>query len=331
MTTLAIIGSGLVGRSLIYTLAKEQKKFEKVTIFSSDKITTPCSLNSTAIAALRGITKGHSPLGDQLVDGFSFFSDHVLTSRPLGISSVIQYNAATKNLDLFTKRFPGGQESSTFLKKACYQAEEKAFMIDPETYLNWLLETTKSMSPFSIEEVQDMVIEVQEGENVSLKTLNGKNYSFDKVIFTSGSYNRFWKDLVPESKLKTSKPSQGSYLEFKNLNWSFDSFSLTLDGDNIIWNKDFNRLYIGSTTSDSIHELPPLQELKDIYSRLSTLVDLDLPQFSEGSLKVGLREKAQRREPYLISKNNLIFFGGLYKNAFILSMKMATDLSRLYL
>jgi glycine/D-amino acid oxidase-like deaminating enzyme len=331
LTTLAIIGGGLVGRSLIYTLAKEEKNFEKVTLFSSDKITSPCSLNSTAIAALRGITKGHSPLGDQLVDGFDFFSRHIEEARPLGVEKIIQYNGATEKLDQFKLRYPSGEFSNRFLKEALFLATENAFMIDPKTYLTWLLDRTKSFKTFPIHEVDDLVIEVVEGERIQLKTLHGKSFLFDKVIFTAGSYNRFWKELHPDSKLKSSKPSQGSYLEFQNLSWEMDSFSLTIDGDNVIWNKPFQRLYVGSTTSESLHELPPLKELEAIYHKLHSRLSFELPKFQEGLLKVGLREKAQKREPYLLKKENLIFFGGLYKNAFTLSMKMARDLSHQYL
>ncbi len=331
MTTLAIIGSGLVGRSLIYTLAKEQKKFEKITIFSSDKVTIPCSLNSTAVSALRGITKGHSSLGDNLVEGFGIFSAHVSESSPQGVEKVFQYNGATQKLDQFKLRYPEGGISHSFVKEPIYLSQEVAYMIDPKTYLQWLLESSKKLASFNLEEIDDMVIEVQEGEQVVLKTLNGKSFGFDKVIFTSGSYNRYWKDLFPDSKLKTSKPSQGSYLEFNQLYWERESFSLTIDGDNIIWNNPFKRLYIGSTTNDSIHHLAPLSDLKEIYNRLDSRVDLELPKFHEGELKVGLREKAQKREPYLLNRGNLIFFGGLYKNAFTLTMKMARDLSRQYL
>ncbi len=331
MTTLAIIGGGLVGRSLIYTLAKEEKKISKVTLFSSDKITSPCSLNSTAVAALRGITKGHSSLGDQLVDGFDFFSRHIEEAQPLGVEKIIQYNGATEKLDQFKLRYPSGEFTTRFFKEAHYQSCENAFLIDPKTYLTWLLDKTKSFESFSVEEVDDLVTEVLEGEKIILKTLHGKSFIFDKVIFTAGSYNRFWKELYPDSKLKSSKPSQGSYLEFQNLNWEIDSFSLTIDGDNLIWNKPFRRLYVGSTTNDSLHELPPIKELEVIYQKLRSRLCFELPHFQEGILKVGLREKAQKREPYLLKKQNLIFFGGLYKNAFTLSMKMARDLSHQYL
>lgn len=331
MTTLAIIGSGLMGRSLIYTLAKEQKQFEKITVFSSDTITIPCTLNSTAIAASRGVTSGHSPLGDMLIEGFKCFSEHVHGDGAKGVQNIIQYSGATTKLDAFKLRYPQGLMSKKYLKESTYLAFEDAFMIDPSTYINWLLEESKRSSAFSLEIVDDFVVEVEEGREVKINTLNGKRKSFDKVVFTCGSYNSFWRPMVPNSKLETSKPVQGSYYEFQDLNWDEDSFSLTLDGDNIVWNKIFNRLYVGSTSSNSGHYLPPMEELEQIYSRLKNRVILDLPSTDKARVKVGLREKAQKRQPYIVNKENVSFVGGLYKNAFTLSLLMARNFSRQYL
>ena len=56
-----------------------------------------------------------------------------------------------------------------------------------------------------------------------------------------------------------------------------------------------------------------------------------LPEYQEGSIKVGLREKAKKREPYIHAEGNLIYLGGLYKNGFTLSLKLTKDLSRQHL
>lgn len=327
MTTLAIIGSGIVGRSLIYSLAKEQKQFEKITLFSSDNMTIPCTLNSTAVAAPRGITSGHSALGDSLVEGMKVFSSHVELDYPKGIQKVLQYNAATTKIDAFKKRYPSAGLHNTFLKTEAWMSTEEGYMIDPATYSSWLLAEAQAMEQYHLELIEDLVIDVQEGERVHLKTLNGRTFSFDKVVFACGSYNRFWKSLAPETKLATSKPAQGSYYEFQDVSWNYPSFSLTVNEDNIIWNAPLRRLFVGATTKDSVHYMAPLKDLKAIYGRLSEMTSLDLPAEERGIVKVGLREKAQKREPYLVQKNNLFFVGGLYKNAFTLSLKMTRDLS----
>ena len=328
MTSLAIIGSGIAGRSLIYTLAKEHDSFKSITLISSDNITSPCTLNSTAVASLRGITAGHSSLGDSLVEGFHFLSEHVRRDKPHGVEEIIQYSAATIKTENFKSRFQDSQMSDDFLKIEALMAKEEAFLFDPQTYSQWLLENAMSSNRTSVELLNDFVVEIKEGEKIELRTMNGKKLYFDKVVFACGSYNRFWKEMAPETKLNSSKPAQGSYFEFLNVDWKMPSFSLTLDGDNVVWNAPFKRLYIGSTTKDSVHLMPPMKELDLIRERLQEKTTLNLPAVSEGQVKTGLREKAQKREPYIVRKNNVFFFGGLYKNAFTLSLPMSRTLSR---
>lgn len=327
MTTLAIIGSGILGRSLIYTLAKEQKQFEKIVVFYSDKFAFPCTLHSTAIAAPRGVTAGHSPLGDQILEGFRIFSEHIKLDRPAGVEVITQYTGATSKLDTFKQRYPSAQLFKGFLHEETHVATEEAFLIDPKTYGDWLLNEAMIMDKDHIEVIEDFVIEVQENERLHVKTQNGLNLSFDKIVFAGGNYNRYWLPLAKESKLKTSKSVQGSYYEFNNVNWDMDSFSLTLDGDNLVWNKKFSRVLIGSTTLETNHVLHPEKELEAVYERLSKKVDLHFPQMGMGQVKVGLREKAQKREPYLIQEGHKFFVGGLYKNGFTLSLKMTRSLS----
>lgn len=326
MTTLAIIGSGIVGRSLIYALAKQKKSLPEITLYSADEVTAPCTFNSTAIVAPRGVTQGHSALGDSLIGGFSYFTDHFEMDSPNGVERIIQYTGVTTGVDKFRKRYPHAELDSTFLKESCYLSRDVAFMIDPISYCDWLL--SEARKNLVIDLVKDLVIGVEEGDQIKVVTQKGHVRFFDQVVFACGSYNRFWSGMAPESKLKTSKPVQGSYFEFSQVQWNMPSLSLTLDGDNIVWNAPLNRLFVGSTTTNIIHLLPQKKSLELVYRRLSEKISLSLPSLEKASIKTGLREKAQKREPYVIRKNNIWFFGGLYKNAFTLSLKMANELTR---
>lgn len=327
MTTLAIIGSGILGRSLIYTLAKEQKQFEKIVLFFSDSFAFPCTLHSTAIVAPRGVTAGHSALGDEILEGFRVVSEHVKLDQPAGVEVITQYTGSTEKLDAFKQRYPANKLMKDFLSNETLVATEEAFLIDPKTYGDWLLNEALIMKKDHIEVIEDFVTDVSENERIHVKTQNGLSLSFDKIVFAGGNNNRFWKPLSPDSKLKTSKPVQGSYFEFNDQKWDRDSFSLTLDGDNLIWNKKLGRILVGSTSTETNHVLSPESELQNIYERLKNKVNLVLPQMGMGVVKVGLREKAQKREPYLINEGHKFFVGGLYKNGFTLSLKMTRSLS----
>jgi hypothetical protein len=91
------------------------------------------------------------------------------------------------------------------------------------------------------------------------------------------------------------------------------------------------RLLVGSTSHETANLLAPQKELHEIFERFREIMDLKLPELSTGEIKVGLREKAQKRSPYMIKEGHIYFLGGFYKNGFSLALKKASDFSRQYL
>lgn len=319
MTTLAIIGGGIAGRSLIYALAKQEKTFSEILLFDSDAFAHSCSLRSTAIVAPRGVSSGHSDLGDLIFAAFKTFSVHVEKDSPAGVFPITQYTGALTKLDQFRGRYPNGKVLKSVnpfsFKNQLYLATESAYLIDPKIYLDWLLKDSQ------IKLVQDYVTHINDQ---IIKTQNGHEYKFDHVVFAGGVYNQFF-----DFKTK-SKSVQGSYFEFYNVDYGSDSFSLTLEGDNLIFHAHSKKLLMGSTSMEAFHELPPLSELKDIYHRLSSQIDLKLPSIDEGTVMVGLREKSPKRTPYVVTEGNQSRIGGFYKNGYSLGlhlgMKLASEL-----
>ncbi len=322
MTTLAIIGGGIAGRSLIYALAKKKKAYSKILVFESEDFAPKCSTRSTAIAAGRGVSTGHSDLGDLLIKGFEFFSKHVHDEKPIGIFPITQYTGATTKLDQFKLRYEKGSVSHHFgpltFNQEIYLAEESAFLIDTNLYLAWLKEKSQALP---LEWREEFVINYELGdESVTLFTNLHQSYQCDQIIFCGGAYNRFW------GHPKTGRPIHGSYLEFHQIYFGTNSFSFTLDGDNIVYHAHSNKLLIGSTTEDLIHHLPNRPSLQEIYSRLQTVLSDKLPEFETGTIITGLREKASKRSPYHHVEGPIHWFGGLYKNAFNLSLHLATGI-----
>ena len=322
MTTLAIVGGGIAGRSLLYALAKEKGLVSRVQLFQSDDFFHPCSLNSTAIVAPRGVSEGHSPLGNLLMEGFKTFQSHVEEDSPRGVSAITQYTAASEKMEGFKLRYPNGQETQDLnlfkLKQKIFFAKESGFLIRPETYLSFLLEKAEASLPLSL--TNDMVSEIIPGKSIQLKTHRQEVLSFDQVILAGGVANRHFGTK--------SKVVQGSYLEFPPQDFGPTAFSLTLNGDNLIYSPG-QYLLIGSTTQEVFHELSPELSLRSIYDRLVDWVDLPLPKFQQGAIRVGLREKAGKRMPYSRQSDNLFSFGGFYKNGFGLALSEARKLIRL--
>ncbi len=321
MTTIAIIGGGIAARSLLFAMAKKNIQ-SKILVFYSDSFAFPCSYHSTAIVAPRGVSTGLSPLGDHLFDGFKRFAGHVENDHPEGVIVVPQYTGAVTKVDAFKKRYPVGiiasKAGALQLTEQMYLAEESAFLIRPREYLDWLLvEAHKSLD---IQIINSFVTKI---DGRSITTVDGDEFSADKIIFATGTLNDLWQEFFPEKK--NTKPAQGCYLEFSSVEMG-DSFSLTLEGDNLIYDSGRKTLLIGSTTRESRLELSPEKELFEIYQNLVRRIDGNLPDFRQAIIRTGLREKGPKREPYLINSGNKLMLGGYYKNGYSLSLSMADKL-----
>lgn len=320
MTTLAIIGGGIAGRSLIYALAKQKKNFSKIILFDSQNFARACSLNSTAIVASRGVTRGHSELGDVILEAFETFHEHVQNDGPLGIYKITQYTVVTSKIDQFKSRYPEAtlqKEIKPFgFKKENYLSSEEAYLIDTEVYLNWLTEQSFSDSVFIYD---DFVTQVGEQK---LHTQNGGSYDFDHLVFAGGVSNQ-------NSPFKTvAKSAQGSYLLFSSVDWGEESFSLTFEGDNLIYHGHSKKLLIGSTTLEANHEWPEKKKLHSIYQRIESSLDVSLPAFELGVVKTGLREKAAKRMPYCVTEKNFSRVGGFYKNGYSFGLYFGNKLAQ---
>lgn len=316
MKTLAIIGGGVCGHSLLFTLSKIKHDYQRVYFFDAPDFFNTCSLNSTAIVAPRGVSAGHSDLGNILLEAYQVFKSHIENDSPEGVEKIIQETGASSKIDQMKVRYPSGAMKGEF-----YLAQEEGFAIHPKSYIGWLFKTAQKN--LVIEVHQDAVIEVTPGERIKLVTQNQLSLEVDEVIFATGSSQSFWKNLFPDSKLSKTKTAQGSYFEYSGVDLGIDSFSKTLNGDNAIYSHPHKTLLIGSTTQESASLMAPLNELQSIRERLKAF--LEMPT-SEPVVRVGLREKAPKREPYLIQQQNMWAVGGLYKNGYSLSLILSQKL-----
>lgn len=327
MTRLAIIGGGIAGRSLLYALAKQKKSYSEIILFDSDIFARTCSIRSTGIVAPRGLSLGHSDLGDLLIKAFETFVTHVKVDQPAGVFPITQFTGAVTKLEEFKKRYPHGTLSQNVhslpLQNETYLALDQAYLIDPEIYLKWLLDQASAL-PLNIK--NDFVLSVTESSNgVEIITQNGLKETFDSVVFAGGTYNRWWNKLAND-QLTSSKPVQGSYLEFKNIDLGTEAFSLTLEGENLVYHAHTKKLLVGSTTVSTHGEVPAVNELREIHQGLQSRLQFKLPAFELGEIKTGIREKASKRAPYLKQQNHCWWIGGYYKNGYSLGLEWANKL-----
>lgn len=326
-----------MGRSLLYSLAQNKANhflgdhYENIHVFSEDDFYSPCSLHSTATVSLRGVTKGVSPLGDIIFEGQSFLRKHVEHMKPSGVWRVHHIISETQNFSKFSKRFPQFLESSdsSLLKNKAFFVEEEALIIDPGLYLNWLLDQSLSVFSSQVNFIKESVNHFSFRDDLNgqilLKTHSQKEFVVDKVMFCGGSYNRLWGvDELSDQKV-TSRPVPGHYLEFSNIDWASDSYILSLNEYSLVWNHHTKKLLMGSTSSGHFHQLVQKNELIHMYDYLAKNLHITLPPFEKAKIKVGVREKGKKRRPYFLKNKNAYFIGGLYKNGFGISLKLAHD------
>ncbi len=330
MTTIGIVGQGIVGLSLAFHLSRNKNKIKNIVLFNSEDFAPTCSYSSTSVASLRGTTRGHSPLGDLIVEGFEAFGEHIKKDSPDGVVPIWQFNGASEFGNEFLKRFPQSLKSNIAgevrLKKEFQISKEKAFMVIPERYLPWLLEA--SQKNIEIKLIHDFILKYEKDSKVKLFGQSGKEYVFDKVIFATGASSRFWrKSEKAYLPLESSKPVQGTYLEFNDVSLPIDSFSLTLNGNNLVYRKQSQQVLIGASSIEVDHFLAQKNDLHQMHHFFQDILEIDLPDFQRGILKVGLREKAKKRTPYMIQDDQVYYLGGLYKNGFSLSYHLTEKLT----
>ena len=295
-------------------------------VFDSDDFAQTCALRSTAIVAARGVSAGHSDLGDLLMSAFASFTRHFDEDRPAGIFPITQYTGAISKLEQFQKRYPDGevvQSTAHFLLKApTYLAYEDAYMVDPEIYLGWLKDEA-----VGVDWKNEFVTEVRKFDRgFVISTQVGGLYEAQQVVYAGGNYNRFWKP-VASTGVQKAQAVQGAYFEFQDCYLGDESFSLTLEGDNLVYHAHTQKVLIGSTT-ETTHLLIGIERaLHEIYYRLDEVLELALPPLHSGEIKIGLREKAAKRRPYLEHNENGWWFGGLYKSGYSLSIHLAQELA----
>lgn len=327
LSRLAIIGGGIVGKSLLFALAKEKRqKYDSVTLYESDALAPACTQRSTAIVAARGVLPGLSTLGDNIHQGISFFCQHVESDYPSGVYPVKQVSSALLKQDAFFRRYQSYIRDSHFQELNFSQEiplfVEDAYYVKPDEYCQWLL--GESQKKIKVKVINEFVTAIDQQGLV--KTLNGESAQFDHIILACGVNNQIWSGLVDEPKLKKTKSVRGSYLLFQNVSLFDASYSLSIDDLNFIYRRESQELLIGPTSKEGrLYEFNEKRELTKIYDYFQNLLVLKLPDISYAQVQTGMREKAPKREPYSGIDGRISYLGGLYKNGFTLSLKMATD------
>ncbi len=310
MLKIAVIGKGLAAMGVIESL---QLKYETVEIdwigpAIGDEGWPNCSRNSTAVVALHGIKEGLSPLGDDLYSAFFQTKDFIESFKPAGVTKVLRYHVVRDDADKLENRF-GQLEKHSFFNRDYLCFFEEAYAFNTDIFLSWWFE--KLSTHKGVTSYDDYIVDILSNEAIGLRD----TYHFDKVVDARGSL--FPDDLRPVKKVP------GHYWVWENVE-AFpveENIVYTVNGHNLIYNKDESSLILGgSTEKDSILAPRTEQLLRQRESFLEVFPEFGASmKVEEASLKTGTRVKGPKRMPFVFLQNdNHIVVNGFYKNGYTL-------------
>ncbi|MFI5391683.1 MAG: FAD-dependent oxidoreductase [Bacteriovoracales bacterium] len=316
MNDLIIIGNGIAANCFLWELQKQKRNLSILKIHSED-LAPSCSLNSTAMVTLRGITKGISPLGDELFDAYQLAESFFKAEKPDGVVPSKFYSICEEEeKEEYLRRFGSLEEIEFSTLKDKYSGKIwDGFIINPEKFLTFLQRNTND-SHTSISAMVTTTDFTEEGVTVS--TLDGAKYRAQKLLICAGAYTKIYEPLYPvHDAIKGSQSVPGAYLEIGSVDLGPKSFVVSRGGENLIYWAETKTLKIGTTTQKNGIEAADFAKLKEIYENFQEIIKEELPKISDFKVKVGLRQKGPKRKPFYGKvAPNVFALISLYKNGY---------------
>lgn len=319
MNDLIIIGNGIAANCFLWELQKQKRNLSILKIHN-EKLAPSCSINSTATISLRGVTKGISPLGDEIFDSYQLAESFIKTEKPDGVSPSKFFSLCDKDEeDEYLRRFGSLEqiEKAEFLN-----LREKflgkiwgGYIFDPEKFLSFL--QRKNLDSHT--SISAMVTSTEITEKcVSVSTMEGATYRAKKLLICAGAYSKIYEKLYPSlNAINASVIVPGAYLEKRGVDLGSLSFVVSKGGENLIYNSITHNLKIGATSQKKGIEAPDYPRLMEIFDSFQSIFSEKLPDFSDFEVKVGLRQKGPKRMPFYGKvSSNVYGFMSLYKNGY---------------
>jgi hypothetical protein len=301
---IAILGDGLAGRVLAFTLLKKNPNLRIVSI--SAPIHYPaCSVNSTSIVDHFVLNEGAGARAEQLAQAYSAFVDFRQKNNPDGIFD--------------------GHKSDV----GAPSEKGLAHFIDPALLLNWLdrhaarekkIELIKQLRPIS--------------DGVEILASRGEKFFASKIFLCLGAhqcdarklFHRDFELTVPLDKIENSRKVPGNYLLWKNQDLGSTSWAISNAKANLIYRSWKQELLLGGTTNAEGVLAPNWSALKSYAAGFE-----GVPDFGRAELFTGVRHKMPGRMAHWgawESTGAVFGVSGLYKNGFSLAFLVAAELAK---
>lgn len=323
---MAIIGGGISAELLCWHLAKDQllqEHYQFVQIYH-DELAPNCSRSSTAIASTWGVNPLYGAKAKMVELAYREFQGFVARYSPKGIDQCSHFICSQNNTQDYqkvVKRYGDVLTTNQFklfsTEENILSYEREAYLIDPNEFLSWLVDTRAK----KIERIEDLVCSVNENnQKVVLNLKNSGLRSFDEVILCTGAGTKFIGGVDHENDVEKSKSVMGSYLSFKNFEYS-QSFFIEFNGGQCLYRKMQSELILGTTTQKEIYFVKGrgIEKLISIYELFKNNFNFNFifPQLQDAVIKTGPRHLGYKREVFCgkIMKQTWGLWG-FYKNGY---------------
>ncbi len=326
MARLVVIGEGVAATAFLFALTQKANvdKFSSIIQIAHDDLAPATSLRSTAIAALRGTRPGLSPLGDEIVEMWSY--THPLFSKQkwnglkeTEVHSWVYSDKAERRYGHLEKISASHFDAK---KTPRYITTEPGWIIEPATFL-------PSVPQPKVEKLKTVMTSLERvGEMWQVGITGGIKIEADVVVMATGPWSEWTRELFVGSPLEGMKSTQGSFFQWDNADFGAKNFVIGLEGMVCVYHADLQRLILGATSvSGDATFIPHMNELNEIRDEFFAHVNINFP-FHNPQIITGLRAQTKGRRPWTGPiGTNLYAVGGLYKTGWVTAWPLGDRLA----
>jgi len=339
---IAVIGNGIFSLSFLWTLVQSEfsaKRNLEINHYYSEDWAPACTLNSTAIAALRGAEKDYSAINELLFEGWDelvrfskFLKQKNQLDKKNGIEEALLFydvSFVLENIHRWRQmtEVPIEMYPLEFMKNDNWRSSA-CFLFEPKIFQDFLMKEI-----LTILREKNITYNVFPSTVVIANKNNELFFSgelppkfFNDIFLFTGVYYKYFPDLQID-KVSEGKKVCGIYLEGKVF-LGDQSFTLNFSQRSFTYRSLTQEVLIGTMDLLGEIERPPERYLQEwVDQTFQAFPFLNREVFH---IKMGRRHQLSKRLPkYGKNKNTYYILGG-HKNGFTLSFHLAKKVFELF-
>lgn len=312
MSRLLVIGGGVGAWAFLRALEASSvvDRFDEIHQVEAPALAPPCSIDSTAVAALRGTRVGLSDLGDELVADWAM----ARTILPQ-FAGAVRAELTTACWDVRDQRRFQHLDSAVspplaLAADALLLAQEEAWIIDPTPFLA----SVRAVCP-RVRARQAFVCGLEfRDDHVLVRFLGGSDERYERVVACAGAWGSWFANqtLAPRAV-------RGTFARWDDVDYGVESFAFTVDGTNLVYRADARVLLLGASTEVEEGRLWHDSALvRERWVSVCRRLAKPLPAWELATLHTGMRERGPQRRPFIHAPSpHVLVAGGLYKNGWV--------------